>query len=775
MKSTFFWGALVSFPVWINGQTIKTIELNYNISDFDVCNDGETLYITPNSQPYCFMPDTTAPALPFLDVKVYVDNSMEFSTFNYLTSEMLYKENINLPHNSLPIFFSDSSYTFPIVHTPFTESSYPLQTVKYMGTSVMGNSKILSFLVCPFRYDTTSRKLYLNSEIKMDIALTKTLLHKSGYNGSNRIKDQIKAIVINEHEVDLTPSGFNERVHVLNNEPNYEYLIITCDSLKNEFQRLADWKTIKGIRTKVISVEDIYTNTNGDRPQLKIKQFIRNYYNNSNDTLQYVLLAGDHEIVPSEHCHVLNYYYEKVNGNLVLTLMEKDVACDLYYASLKDVNWDKNGNGLIGEVSDSIDFSNDIIVTRLSVNSVNDAKCQVDRILRYEQAPKTYGWEDNIILCGTTITDSIYNYNGTWMSDTQYKNETFLYPNYIRNNWLNGTKYMFYDTKTSFDGDTLYQFNRRNFISQFSKGFHFVHMYTHGDFDRWKLKWRSDGPSDPAQFYTTSHAQGQTNSGFSVIVTSACSTNGYSTLDTCLSEALMRNPNSGTIAYYGCSDASWYSWSPYAEGPSPQFSGLFFRALFTNKYHQIGRAVYESKAQKISSSMWNGSDRWLMYGMNVLCDAEMSVYLSIPRVFDSVNINKQGNNLTIDTGVQDCKICVTSKEDNGTEYFAVVDSVTSHTFSVDAETYNVCISKQGYIPYLAAIGDSLFIQNENIEKETSVYASHVDIGKDVTDTKSEGPVTISKGHTKIMSKNGVKIKNCFEVKPGAKFEIRKWQ
>lgn len=161
--------------------------------------------------------------------------------------------------------------------------------------------------------------------------------------------------------------------------------------------------------------------------------------------------------------------------------------------------------------------------------------------------------------------------------------------------------------------------------------------------------------------------------------------------------------------------------------------------------------------------------------MNVLCDAEMSVYLSIPRVFDSVNINKQGNNLTIDTGVQDCKICVTSKEDNGTEYFAVVDSVTSHTFSVDAETYNVCISKQGYIPYLAAIGDSLFIQNENIEKETAVYASHVNIGKDVTDTKSEGPVTISKGHTKIMSKNGVKIKNCFEVKPGAKFEIRKWQ
>ena len=54
-----------------------------------------------------------------------------------------------------------------------------------------------------------------------------------------------------------------------------------------------------------------------------------------------------------------------------------------------------------------------------------------------------------------------------------------------------------------------------------------------------------------------------------------------------------------------------------------------------------------------------------------------------------------------------------------------------------------------------------------------LMANEVQIGSDVTNTKPTGPVSIDNGSTVIHSSN-VTIKNDFEVKTGAIFEI-KWQ
>ncbi|MBR6047852.1 MAG: hypothetical protein IKP44_07175 [Bacteroidaceae bacterium] len=99
----------------------------------------------------------------------------------------------------------------------------------------------------------------------------------------------------------------------------------------------------------------------------------------------------------------------------------------------------------------------------------------------------------------------------------------------------------------------------------------------------------------------------------------------------------------------------------------------------------------------------------------------------------------------------------------------------TNQFIIPLGTYNVCITKQGYIPYKAVVGGTVYVQNEDIASDRNIFASDVFIGKDVTTEKPQGSVTISGGTTKVKSKGNVKITKGFSVERGSRFEIRKWE
>ncbi|WP_373826652.1 C25 family cysteine peptidase [Bacteroides heparinolyticus] len=63
------------------------------------------------------------------------------------------------------------------------------------------------------------------------------------------------------------------------------------------FQELADWKTQKGIPTKVVTIEDISANYAGNDTQERIHNFLADVYDNYG-TL-YVLFGGDVNVVPA--------------------------------------------------------------------------------------------------------------------------------------------------------------------------------------------------------------------------------------------------------------------------------------------------------------------------------------------------------------------------------------------------------------------------------------------------------------------------------------------
>ena len=750
----------LALPFCVNANDIKVINLSYSPSEFSIKDKNGVISIHPNTHSFILKSDIMDPALPYIGINILIDNNADYLSHKITSHEVLISDNNVLSQNPLPVPTNSSLVQSGENENEiiYRQNEYPAENVEYSGSHIIGGNKILCFSVCPFRYDVSRRQLFLKTQISLNISLLKT--NKEAHSIQNQ--ELVRDIVYNKEDLKPQERLLNKS---LSGELPYEYLIVTRDSLKKTFQSLADWKTLKGVPTKVITVDSIYANSTEVRPQLQIKKALMDYYEDSNHALKYVLLAGDNEIVPAENCRVTNTFFR----DDMLVTESHNVPADIFYSSFKTLDWDRNGNGFSGETTDNVDISHDIITTRLSACSVIDAQNQVNRILDYERNPKVSDWEDNILMCGTTLNEAHYHYPEGLMSDTHYKTEK-VYEKYVQNNWTTAQKYMFYDTGTSFDGGDLYHFRVENLQEQFSRGYLFVYLVAHGEPDFWKMEWRND-LTPHLQLYYTSNALSVYNPHKSIIVTSACHTNGFSELPTCLSEGFMRNPNAGIIGYYGSSHYGWCYNDSINENPSDSFNGKMVERLLKSRKHQIGRAVYESKSAFLNNCSSNNSLRWLLFSQNALCDPEMPVYLSDPQSFGNVSITFSNNTLNVATGVSGCRICVMSKNDGGVNYYEVVDSTNNESFSIGSDTYSICITKTGYIPYVAIVGNPVYIQNENISSDILINSNQTLIGYDVTTAKAPGDVLVSKGKTTIINNGSVTITKGFEVKDGATFEI----
>ncbi|TFF88089.1 MAG: hypothetical protein EU550_01965 [Promethearchaeota archaeon] len=168
------------------------------------------------------------------------------------------------------------------------------------------------------------------------------------------------------------------------------YLIITTSLYEKSLEPLKLWKDQKGIDTTIITVEAIESDYSGEDIPEKIKNCIKDYHDNYD--VEWVLLAGDNDDVPSRYAYAPeNYPYD---GNLV--------SCDSYYADL-DNDWDLNDDSKYGYIGDDYDFIPEVYVGRLSANNEAQMRDLVNRILKYEREPTIGDWMEMALYAGSFI------------------------------------------------------------------------------------------------------------------------------------------------------------------------------------------------------------------------------------------------------------------------------------------------------------------------------------------------------------------------------------
>lgn len=193
-----------------------------------------------------------------------------------------------------------------------------------------------------------------------------------------------------------------------------KYIIITPEEWEPKAETLAQWKTEKGIPTDVYTIEFIQNNVFGSDLGEKIHNFLEIQWQ-QNPELRYILLFGDHEIIPARYIYTGCGPYGQSNF----------IYSDHYYAALES-SWDKDGDGIYGESGEE-DVTPDVIVGRLPVSNVGEAQRIVERIIMYETSPPEGDWiNKGLIVGGLMYAPNAEDYDPE--SDNAYKVQKKVVP-----------------------------------------------------------------------------------------------------------------------------------------------------------------------------------------------------------------------------------------------------------------------------------------------------------------------------------------------------------
>lgn len=455
----------------------------------------------------------------------------------------------------------------------------------------------------------------------INITILNDTVYQNTHSFTVRLKNPVSATL---------GSPSNSLVTITEDDPRpgqIDYLIITSDALVPAFTNLAVHRqTYNGFVTEMRTVSNISTSYAGGDTQAKIKACIADYL--TTRSISYVVLGGDDTVVPVRRCYV-------VCGSYTCS----DMPTDLYYSGL-DSTWNEDGDGTYGEASASEgDLAYDVVVGRIPVRSTAQANAYINKLINYNNNPP-YQLARKFMLSGHQCW---YSYGGTDrptddLNDGNWQFDAANHPTvsdsemYVRRNyrdkvqasgWSAETVGCMFESLTSWDaasgGD--YQCSPANLVTKYNLGWNFLFNDTHGN---------TDILAHEGGYFTSSYANQMTNLTV-IFYTGACLSGGFDSGEPSLSEAMLRNPNGGSLIYLGCSRYGWgQTDAPPADsgstgGTSPAYAGVFWQKIFASKLLMVGKAFAEHKLYYAGSSGYDGSYRWVQFGLNLQGDPAMNI------------------------------------------------------------------------------------------------------------------------------------------------------
>ncbi|RLJ03783.1 MAG: hypothetical protein DRP08_03015, partial [Candidatus Aenigmatarchaeota archaeon] len=415
---------------------------------------------------------------------------------------------------------------------------------------------------------------------------------------------------------------------------SYDHVIITNSSFAGAFQQLADWKTRKGVKSHVVTVEYINSTFPGRDLQEKIRNYITYAY--LNEGIEYVLLGGDGDganvggesgdnIIPCRG------FYSSTAGET-----DYNIPADLYYAAL-DGTWNDDNDSKWGEPGED-DLYAEVYVGRAPVDSLEEVNNFISKTIAYESIT-----EDPYLKNATMVGEDLNWY--VWGGD--YKDE-------IKNgsrNWGYCTVGFppEYNVSTLYDRDYPGRdWPKSVLIAIMNSNTQLIFNHIgHANVDYVMKLYNSDVDALLNNKYFFGYSQGCYDGSFDNRRTSSGS---YTTYD-CICEHFTLTPH-GAFAFIGNSRYGWghrYT----TNGPSQHYDRQFYDAIFNESIGNIGKANQDSKEDNV----WqiNGSCmRWCYYELNLFGDPETSL---VPTAVPWISVTP--NNGTVGVGnYTNVSVCV---------------------------------------------------------------------------------------------------------------------
>lgn len=522
----------------------------------------------------------------------------------------------------------------------------------------------------------------------------------------------------------------------------YPYLIVTTPELKHSVRRIAALKRQKGYAVKIVTMNDVMSDPNailGDRFKQpdgsyyvaynddagKLRQYLKNAYRYWGT--QYVLLAGDS--VP----------YRKIIG----------IPTDLYYCDLTG-KWDSVKN---------IEKDPEVFVGRLIAKSQHQINNYTEKLFRYELNP---GRGDR-----SYLKRALYTESSDMIGKSEYERYYFdsIYTDTIIReimweeiptgtsiiNEINSTQYGFLSFHNHAGPSAIitYGFNRDVNPNDYHYRLHWlwaidsVHIYdsgyadhdteNHNGLNNLTNKWY------PSIFYTI----GCMTMPYDVV-------QKYENIPMNFGESFTTGKDYGGPVFIG-NTRDGYALS------SAKLERLFAEQIYSQKT-QVGIAEALSKLQH--------TELYINLVNNLLGDPELDMWTDVPQEYQSINISRTDNSVTI-SGIDIANTIVSCCNNDGV---IIRKSATSNVVNLSemAPNASVMLYRHNCIPFIVP----MVLQNTTLKKSQYVVASDFTAGFSVDSDRTSGDVIVKNGvEYEVEASGTVTLRDGFKVEKGAFFSV----
>jgi hypothetical protein len=518
------------------------------------------------------------PLIPYRAARILLPQGTKVKDVKVKTSNPVVQKGIDIPWGQPPCTFSDEPVMVNLNEEIYrSDNEYPTKVFEVVSVDSFRGFQILNVILYPIQYMPQSGTVKFYEKLTVHVQVTSGPKNEL-YRGLQCDKEDVKTMVNNPEMI----KTYEDSVDIVPLSENYEYIIITNDSLESEFQKLADYKALFVEGTNVYTVSWIYSNYTGrDNPE-KIRNFIKDRYENHGT--MYVLLGGDVAVVPCRE------FYASIG------FIHDDIAADMYYAHLDGTFNDDNDERWAepGEV----DWYPEVAVGRAPVETVAEAQNFVDKVKKHECLSKSKVCQFH----QARIADN----NNPDSRCLAWNCDDWVPPGYTK-------KYLFEEDQPV---------TKELWISVWDS------------FDCLEvplvIQHMGDSPTcdpacyeinhDPQILWCCSDVPSLINSCYPWH-TSPASYVGKFTHDDCLAECYVKD-DCGAIACYMNDSYGWCS-SNDACMYSGEFIEMQFKALFYAGKEKFGDLLNQSKIFMVSSAQSNSVYRWCFYEINLIGDPEI--------------------------------------------------------------------------------------------------------------------------------------------------------
>ncbi len=552
-----------------------------------------------------------------------------------------------------PVLVStDGEEASPITDPALLKASiFPPQAVELAGTQWLAGYSIASLRVFPARRLADGRvQRLVSAQLSLDLALDENApnsVHRTVAWPEVAERDAafVRASVRNPARVDrfapprgLDPSVASVDYSVLQSgraktqrlySGPVEFLILTPAAFAGEMQRLADYRNQEGMRTAVVSVEDILSSyRNGGDQQETLRLFLRQAYQTWG--LQYVLLAGDSEFIAPRYARSTFY---PVGGFT-------DIPSDLYYACL-DGNWNIDADGIYAEAyqnflstGDQADMLAELSIGRAPVKSLAQAQLFVDKVLAYSEPA-----DPSFVGRGLFLSEVLFPQNWDGVSAISLDGASYS-ESIIFNSIIGGgnlfQSWRMYENYTAYLG-AIPESKVAALDSLSSGNFGLVTHEGHGFYYNMSV---ADG-----NIFVADVDQLQNAPNYFFLYALNCSSGAFD-FD-CLLEKYIQHPLGGAVGTAGSSRAAFPT-------TANAYQQDFFAEIFVNRNTRLGDAQRLSRASYVANTNVEGSHRWTHFSYILFSDPTMQLWRENPTTPLVAHL------ATIDEGTQTLTVTVSA-------------------------------------------------------------------------------------------------------------------